>query len=302
MQATSCEELSMSNGDVPSNMAGLIDEKAAKDREPIRFSDEFRHAKRNTLFWTAVTFLLAVGEPSGSEAIEINAIVRNFSFPQGLLLLTSLVILVFMTIGFRRADMRVFANHTGFAVANRLKDAAELADTVWSKLDHTLRSGEQLEQEIEKRMTRLDDLTESALSKLADAADLRSLETSHPFARVVVDPEQANPSELKTAHRQLREKLDFVRRVVETERGNFTRNMDPSQTPRPLPDLPAECAKLQEQAADLAKLGTSLRTFSDAIGKGERIWYFLYDQTLVYGAACFSAVMACLKLRLIFLS
>jgi hypothetical protein len=289
----------MSNGEALYDKSVLIDEKADKAREPIRFSDEFRQAKRNTLFWAAVTFLLAVGRPSGTEAIEVNAIVRNFSFPQGLLLLTSLAILVFMTIGFRRADKRVFANHTGFAVANRLKDSAELADSVWSQLNSTLLSSDQLEQEIEKRGKRLDELTKSALDKIAEAADPSFLETTQPLVKVLVDPEQANPAGLKDAHRQLRQKLDYVRRVVETEKDNVFRNMDPSQTPRPLEDIPAAVAVLQEKAAELAKLGTSLRTFSDAIGKGERRWYFFYDQALVYGAALGSAVVAGLKLSLI---
>lgn len=117
--------------------------------DTIHFTESFRTAKRNVLFWGAATFLLACGTASAdvaqndtnaanSEAsdssIGVNTIFVDLDYQQGFLTVVALIVLAFMALGYRRAEKQLLARHTGFAYARSMHQTANLAQVLESDL------------------------------------------------------------------------------------------------------------------------------------------------------------------------
>lgn len=267
-----------------------------KDREPIRFSEEFRKAKRNALFWSMVTMLLALGLTNGSNEIEVYGIVRHLTFPHGLLLSSSLAVLVFMTLGFRRAQIRLRSNHSDFAVAHRLSEAAEVADTLFEKVTTTLQGAGELDAHIQDRLERMKSLADAEISNISQVKVSLQNVKEDKLDGFLKGNAPLEIKEISSAAKKCIEAVDYAQRSIESTIGNILRNMDPKQTPRPLPELTKEGGALAVNTDELAELSKSLRVFSDAIGKGERRWLFWYDEVPVYGLAAVATIFAAMRL------
>ena len=97
-------------------------------KQQIRYSDEFRRAKRNTLFWAVVTLLLAVGAPAAnSPGLELAGF-KNMELSGPFLLGGSLVVLIFMVLGYVRAEADVITLNSDFALDHAFQNVVDTAD------------------------------------------------------------------------------------------------------------------------------------------------------------------------------
>lgn len=99
----------------------------------LKLPEDFARAKRNVLFWTVVTFLLSLGSVEPSKHIEVTGFIRNFHFEQSFLITSSVVVMVFMLVGFLRAAARL--RHVNLQAVYGAS-AAELQETIKETAQH----------------------------------------------------------------------------------------------------------------------------------------------------------------------
>lgn len=115
----------------------------------IDHDESYRLAKRNVLFWSALTILIAVGTADSANPITIGAVVANLSYSQTFLTAAALVVLAFTVLGYIRADLRLKANHSGFAFGKKLKELSEVAALAIRENEKSISEARMLRRDID---------------------------------------------------------------------------------------------------------------------------------------------------------
>lgn len=117
-----------------------------KDLEPIHYSEDFRRAKRNALLWAGLTVLAALGHVSEQTSeVDVRTPIGNFAFAPWLLVGMSLIVLVFMFLGYIRAERRLLAKHSEFEVAARYAEVGDVAEQLKQMLTELTDLAERIE-------------------------------------------------------------------------------------------------------------------------------------------------------------
>lgn len=125
------------------------------EQELPHINETFRKSKRNVLFWSMVTFLLSIGQVTRGNNIEVTGFIRNFTFDQTVLVALSLLVLIFMAIGFWRAARDLSARNSQFSFGNVYRQTASYADQLSATLRLTsekLIEGQALASRVEQKL------------------------------------------------------------------------------------------------------------------------------------------------------
>lgn len=280
--------------------------KVDREDEPILFTEEFRRAKRNALFWSAVTLLLAIGH--STDEIEVRSLVQNLDFPQATLLLGSLVILVFMVIGYHRAEDRLLKRHTPFAIAQRIEDTAKFVERMLEEL---------------KKIRQMADEMSNTVSVVRSEIQERIVLADKKIERIQITP-QTN-DELKGLRQDILNNVPWGTGVDKVHVADFTnqkvtsfleneskrvrneveqqlRELFRPDSLEPLGEwIHKEDAKVQTELQRLGELSDSLHGIAASIRDGERYWFYWYDRAPVYGLFGLAMFAAVIRLMLIYI-
>lgn len=102
--------------------------KSDEDGELLNINEGYRKAKRNVLFWAAITFLIAIAFDTGGAGLQISSIVRGIGFNQQMVTGLALITLVFMFIGYHRAEWHLLFRNSPFTFAKTMSDATAEAE------------------------------------------------------------------------------------------------------------------------------------------------------------------------------
>ncbi len=300
------------------------------DEQPIHFTEIYRRAKRNVLFWAAATILIALGTAASTGGVQVENMVKGLSLPPGLLTVFSLCVLGFMFAGYYRAERALLARHTGFALAARIADQAEVVEQLACDLRNLENAINQADSAVRGRDTEYADFLErieKGLGQVSGAYNASSL--WNPAKTIDVVPQTRAMRDAAVAlHMAMNgdPKLEsqaqdqYERRVgsvIETVRGKVIeaaktillaklKGLD-QITSGAVADL-AEVRKatsavetssrsdLTEKHEALVALGGQLRRFANSIGFGERAWFYAHDRTPVLSLCALASVAALWRL------
>ncbi|RIV84672.1 hypothetical protein [Aurantiacibacter zhengii] len=264
--------------------------------EPIHFSEAYRRAKRNVLFWATTTIVVAAGARAERD-IEVTGLVNGLAFPPWMMLLGLLLILVFMLTGYIRAEQDLINLNTEEVVRHRIRGVIELV----AGLRTTIL---ELRQEAEHERYRTENLfagSRSAIEKLD--TDLQSVfNNERDFVQHNVDMQNAikNLGDAppwrevgKITHTfgtrvavQARQVLDNYRTIHH----EFIANAPPSYTRE---DLDAHFTQLLTPIDELTARLTGL---ASAISKAHKSWFRWHDRGPVWLAFALAMFLAIVRL------
>lgn len=317
--------MSQDNGTTPFSKARLEatssgEEVLAEFKDPerslIHVSDGFRRAKRNVLFWAAVTLLLSIAWDGGRSAIELTGIARNISFSQQSLVMGSVLILAFMALGYVRAEQQLFARNNPFTYGRDLQSAADLAELVRrdirsvqidaqvvgdalvgarkAVLEDALSLIEELRNEAKKIAQLHETVMNAGRSAKHERDQLHTIELYRPVDDASPDEWEAYGERRRTVSQTLSGwESKYRSAVAEIEKLRVN-------TPR-LRQLISEFDAIEKKikAVDQIELGkiddfkAGLQSYADEIDRREKRWFYLFDRGVVWvstGLAVFVAI------------
>ncbi|XAP76931.1 hypothetical protein ABC955_10040 [Citromicrobium bathyomarinum] len=294
--------------------------------EAISYSETYRRAKRNALFWSAITIVVAVGTADAAGSIELTTVLQHLQFEQGFLTFAALATLLFMLAGYYRAEAKLLTNHSGFAVAARYATAPRVADKLVEDLTTLATRVQKGLGDLDKAHSRIHEnfsVAKMHLESVAPWEDMgsgmanpgpgpaqgRKFHPSEPNLGPVLNKLQMTEELTGSQARQLAiEAVGSADQVMRTWLSNrvaeLIRAFEEAQklVVAPVEQLkPGEItaegqAIVDDVTAQLATLSSDLRGFARSIGAGERSWFAWYDRFPTYTLAAIAIELALFRL------
>jgi hypothetical protein len=267
-------------------------EKPDKALEPIQYNEAYRIARRNALFWGAVTILVSVGTSNAGTPIEVPAVLRNLSFPQSFLTVFSLVVMLFMLAGYYRADQVFVSSHSGFAKAQRIHGVADEVVNLANVLRELNGAAVQAQQSINEKRRQIEthaDRVLSVVTQLSAAAAEPLAFHDRPFRAndfVNMDPVQRDEFRIQQQQNKIDEARASAQAWVQGFLGRLREGIESSLIEMRRPELPPSiehAASVETRAlAQLDQLSQDLHGFADTIGPREKGWFYAYERGAVW--------------------
>lgn len=257
---------------------------------PIHFNDDFRKAKRNSLFWSTLSIVAAIGAPNKADGrSEVSLFQLGLSYEHWEIIVVCLIASTFMIFGyFRSARTLKLLNSMAFR-KRKLSDFSRIiamlsqdAVSLGARLDDVSNRAGELRAMLPSAgrgdFSLLEDLESSVAEISADLSHSKFLSGRDGQAPQLVDIEERR--------RLVDAKLSQLNSLLVTFRKGVPEDWLSNHK-----SLEAEMLKIANEAVEGSK---ALSGFDEQIGQGERRWHFWYDLVPVYGCY-FLATVWCIK-------
>ena len=292
----------------------------------LNVSEGYRKAKRNVLFWAAVTLLLALAANTGSDGVELAPIVRGLGFSQKLMISLSLIVLVFMLIGYRRAEWHLTLRNSPFAYSKVMERAADEAEALRAEIEKKRKEFAQLhkmrQESVESAQASIEQIKKlhgasvrefreeasrcksSFLDELSRALELMKCLKANPTQNALSIAGRADYVSREEITKMIDDRIAKAGNLINQfgampfASGSFT-NLAEAGWPFPNTS-PEESDMLDEKGAlvvsDLREFVQRMRGLSDEISGADRIYFRWYDQRVVYATSAIAAGVAIWRL------
>lgn len=107
----------------------------------MAISDEYRRAVRNSLIWSGLTFLVAIGKrPSETAEVDVTFLGTGLLYPQWGATIVGFSIAIYMLAAFDRVDRRLLRDHREFFFARTAADVSDAIDALKLEIENTTRT------------------------------------------------------------------------------------------------------------------------------------------------------------------
>ncbi|MCB2078363.1 MAG: hypothetical protein KDE55_11775 [Novosphingobium sp.] len=260
--------------------------------EPIHFSEAYRRAKRNVLFWAVATITVALGAHS-DNAIEVTGLVDGLAFRPLPLMLGLLIILGFMFAGYIRAERDLTFLNSEQVVSQRMNDAIEIAGSLKAKMEGLRRKVDSEERRltkiyegIEEARIQFDLSLEPALEKYMEETEVRirtDLQSGDLSAK------DAHEAAIRFAM-TLRE--DTLALVSEWQR----LHMEFAKTRPDGPSSDEADKAFENVTAPFVELASRLTGLAASISTSQKYWHYGQDRAPVWITSIAAVVLIFLRL------
>ncbi|MEM1051948.1 MAG: hypothetical protein AAGI28_07630 [Pseudomonadota bacterium] len=281
----------------------------AKDTDlgPIHYSENFRRAKRNVLFWAAVTVLLSIASVDSDASVELTGIARNLSFSQSALVFGSLLVLALMFLAFVRARRLLIATNNHLTYGEDLQAVALRAQVVERDIETAKTEAREALDLLEKQKTESISETITSVDKLiedtrriidaqdtilkdwslleSNMADLARIDSSEP-------PQEKEELYLlwQLDRRNAAKQVRRIEGPMAVAREDIRRAVEKKSDPKA---LLSELESVREglgavlavDVEPITQIDARLKRFADRIERQDKIWYLLFDFWLVVVAS-----------------
>ncbi|MEO0590393.1 MAG: hypothetical protein AAFZ11_07505 [Pseudomonadota bacterium] len=287
----------------------------AKDQfdQPIHYSESFRLAKRNVLFWSALTLVISFGV--GKDPLKFVFIVEGVELSPYIVIIGSVLVLVFMAFGYFRAEERLLYRHSPFAYGTSVENAYE---------------------EFEQLRTHISELQRIVKGKISSSpqltdAGMEYLESSESVLRNIKETIRESCRSDNLPDNIFKRWFQDRDRPTELEKERFfdaIRNNDPDityemrdllakLTDHSITQLDDSRRRYEQRTLDFSEgmarlnsfeiphefqdLSGRLKGLSKSIGSGEKRWFTYYDKAVVRLAVCVALFFAARRFALLML-
>ncbi|MBJ7437614.1 MAG: hypothetical protein JHD35_01130 [Sphingopyxis sp.] len=260
-------------------------------REPFPYTDDFRRAKRNSLIWSGITLAVALGTPQIEEGLAtVGSIGVNLGYEQGVLVVVSGVIAIFMIIGFVQAlqRMRLHASNLFYGDTDveavfaklskdareaiyRIKDAkqtfASSAGRIKNETDEIARLAQQLENPNEFAPPRPPHRRGGNLPELDELQAIRA-----QYAALQKWADEIKPSIKTAVNNSAGARYEAVERLKNLGSFIFSEFSKSGESYEQL---------VSNEVSALEHKVSTLKQFHDGIYRADRWWFWTYDVATV---------------------
>lgn len=284
----------------------------------ISFHEEFRKAKRNVLFWGVLTILLAVGTVN-AESVDPSSLIRGISLPPVPLVVGSAAILIFMFLGYWRAEQHLIIKNREFtdqhdigeaikviiALRDDLKDKSMAATTNKDRLvrihnvtrDAQMKIGLEV-QEARDQLMNVDDLRDAlapptlALIGLARSGEYPSMDTTTPNQQHHALQYVRNTNPVAVAAE------DWIKHRIAKFAGALNTAWEGAQTDIKQVKSNEDDIETSATQADnrITNLLTGLNSWATGIGLTEKRWFIGYDRGVVWLVTALALLVAAVRI------
>lgn len=261
--------------------------------EPIHFSEAYRRAKRNVLFWALTTIVVALGA-HGDKAIEVTGLVDGLAFQVWPLLIGLLIILAFMFASYIRAEQDLIYLNSEQVVSQRMKEAIDVVESVKAKLL-------ELRSEVSQQEYRLRNVYEGAdeartqLNLQLDSAFEEYISSSEARVRHELQSGSLTPKEAHDrAIRCVRELTKDAKKLL----AEWSRiHIDFGKNRPKLPNSEQADRAFAQVTAPFDELTNRLTGLSNSISIRQKRWFFWQDRVPVWAACAVALLGAVVRLQ-----
>lgn len=260
--------------------------------EPIHFSEAYRRARRNVLFWAVTTIVVALGA-HGNDTIEVTGLVNGLAFQPWLLLLGLLAILGFMLAGYVRAEQDLTYLNSEQVVSQRTKEAIDIVESIKAKLLELRGEAQQQEYRLKNLYDGIDE-ARSQFDRRLDGAFEEYIAQTEGRVRRELQSGSLNPEETQKAAIECVRSLtkDTKELLAKWQRLHFEFANERPQAPT------SETADeaFGEVIAPFQNLADRLTGLSNSISIRQKHWFFWQDRVPVWASCMAALAFALLRL------
>ena len=270
----------------------------------IHTSEAYRLAKRNTLFWSGTTILIALGTAASEQAVG-TSLFSNLLFNPKLLTVLSLALLLLTSVGYVRAENRVVAQNSELMAGLAVKDYKDALEALGREVQEIIESyaklkprQEQIRSQIAKFsaegiMGVTDDIANRKEQSFSDLAiqfhnnkTIRGVYLSDTFEEF--EPEDDPLTRLDGEFKA------FAAQIIYLVTRDFMKKFQTGlNVEKPDPGL---LVRAEELGNELDRSAKSISQFAGSIGPTEQTWFKWYDKALVRWSIGIALVFAVLRI------
>lgn len=287
-----------------SETAQLLDEATGSskpssdpDLETINVSQDFRRSKRNSLVWSSLTILATIGIPTlSADAPQGQTVVSLFQiglgFTQLQIVLACLVAATFMLIGYVRSEAMLRLQNTELMRQKKLSEYGLVLDALVADAQFAGLEIAELERRAKTATAKVENDAKPFINGASNIREkilqLKSeAEDSNFYSQLPGQAKTLDPKKVQASLSRIHDRLSHISDEIET-----------------YPPVPAELGmkeceevarvstSLDESMEAISRVAETLQGFDKRIGKGQILWFRLYDKLPVYSLYLLSLVLS----------
>lgn len=255
--------------------------------EPVNINDTFRKAKRNSLLWSTVAILAVVGEPvsrdgTASSTALVPIYPLGIGFPQWTLVIISLIIAIYMYVGFRRSlhtidlmNSQRFRERGLEDVPAAMSDLIEEVEATRRGLDAAVQESHRvwnLQAQLEKHLENFKGNLEKVINaKIGVVANLLRDQSNFTLVR------PRTPAHLVEEYESLVKKQNVAFDQLETSRGEILERIEHLSLVLGPKENPVTFKDFRNSLEELAKSAAELTQYHQAIDKTDQNYLQNFD-------------------------
>jgi len=265
-------------------------------KKTVNISEEFRRAKRNSLFWSSLTLLAIIGVPTSQEQLAKDQTVVSLfqiglSFTQAQIIAVCFLVSLFMIIGFRRAEAVLLVQNTELMRERWGEHYSSILKSLINDANSASAGIESYEHEAKRATKQAEAAAQPILHDSKAIVDtLRQLKSDLDdkkfYDQVQGQGPRLNQNKVSKNIHAARDRLTSISTKLDAY-PEVPEKLNESE----LDNIKLLRTNLEQSIAKIANVSETMRGFDRKLGLGEKRWFWFFDQVPVYGLFTLSALL-----------